>query len=375
MSAINNYARLSFKQSTKSHFKYNSKLLASIALTASAGLLAYNYNNNRNNNNNNNNNNKNLFSKALFGLGASKAVDSENKFEANVRSANGQIENKEYYQKVYNAIAQKLIDVDDYDYGSYAPLLVRLAWHNSGSYDQNDNSELKGGSYAGTMRFKKEQADPENAGLVTGIEFLKSIKDEFPEISTGDLFTLSGVVGIQEMEGPKIAWRPGRKDLSTDYTPPYHRLPDASQTTGSYLRNVFHDRLGFNDEELVALIGVGHSIGRCHKQNSGFDGPWTFSPTVVSNQFFTLLLSEEWKFKKWDGKKQYEDEKTHSLMMLPADMALKTDSNLRKYVEIFAKDEEKCLNVFANAFSKLLERGIKFDTEKMYFKTLSEQED
>jgi cytochrome c peroxidase len=356
------YTLRAAKQTSKT--KFNPRLLASLAVAGSAIGFAYNYNNNNKNNKNNNNT---FTNKALFGFGASSAITT------NVRDASSN-KDYEYYQKVYNAIAKKLIDVDDYDYGSYGPLLVRLAWHNSGSYDKNDKTEKKGGSFAGTMRFKNEQGDPANAGLVTGIEFLQSIKDEFPEISHGDLFTLGGVVGIQEMQGPKIPWRPGRIDLPVGVTPPCERLPDATQENGKHIRTVFTERLGFNDEELVALIGVGHSIGRCHVKNSGFDGPWTFSPTTVSNEFFKLLLSEDWQPKRWDGNRQYEDQGSHSLMMLPADMVLKDDSKMRKYVEIYAKDQDKCFKDFASAFSKLLERGIKFNTKPMYFKTLDEQE-
>lgn len=344
--------------------KFNTRLWTSMAVVGSAATLAYAWD--KRNNKNNKDNSSNLASKALFGFGASKV-------STNVREAVAEKHGQEYYQKVYNAIAQKLVDEDDYDYGSYAPLLVRLAWHNSGSYDQNDDTDTKGGSYAGTMRFKKEQQDPENAGLTLGMKYLESIREQFPDLSHGDLYTLGGVVAIQEMSGPKISWRPGREDLPEAVTPPYHRLPDAAQDTGKYVRSVFTDRLGFTDKELVVLIGVGHSIGRCHTHNSGFDGPWTFSPTVVSNEFFKLLLSEDWQLKKWDGKKQYEDQATHSLMMLPADMVLKQDSKMRKYVEEYAEDEDKCMKDFASAFSRLLERGVKFNTKPMYFKTLDEQ--
>lgn len=348
----------SFKQTSKSRF--NALFWGSVAATGAIASYAYNQQNKQPKRSN-----PNVLNKALLGFGASK-------FEANVRDASV-AKTPEYYQQVYNAIAQKLIDVDDYDYGSYGPLLVRLAWHNSGSYDQNDKTNTKGGSFAGTMRFKKEQADPENAGLEKGIEYLRSIHEKFPEISHGDLFTLGGVVAIQELGGPKVAWRPGRTDLGEDATPPYERLPAASHEEGDYIRTVFNKRMGFTDKEMVCLIGVGHSLGRCHVQNSGYDGPWTFSPTVVSNEFFKLLLSEDWREKKWSGKRQYEDEGTHSLMMLPADMALKKDSKFLKYVKEYAEDEEKCMKDFATAFSKLLERGIKFDVEPIYFKTLDEQ--
>ncbi len=61
--------------------------------------------------------------------------------------------------------------------------------------------------------------------------------------------------------------------------------------------------MGFNDQEIVALLG-GHALGRCHANRSGFDGPWTFSPTVVTNDFYKLLLDSKWEWKKWDGPKQ-----------------------------------------------------------------------
>ena len=41
---------------------------------------------------------------------------------------------KEDYQQVYNEIAKLLEEKDDYDDGSYGPVLVRLAWHCSGTY-------------------------------------------------------------------------------------------------------------------------------------------------------------------------------------------------------------------------------------------------
>lgn len=40
---------------------------------------------------------------------------------------------KEDYQQVYNAIAKQLEEQDDYDDGSYGPVIVRLAWHCSGT--------------------------------------------------------------------------------------------------------------------------------------------------------------------------------------------------------------------------------------------------
>ena len=95
----------------------------------------------------------------------------------------------------------------------------------------------------------------------------------------------------------------------------------------------------FNDQEIVALLG-GHALGRCHADRSGYDGPWTFSPTSVTNSFYKLLLEEKWVWKKWGGPKQYEDKKTQSLMMLPADYVLVQDKNFKKWVKAYADDED-----------------------------------
>ena len=41
-------------------------------------------------------------------------------------------------------------------------------------------------------------------------------------------------------------------------------------------------RMGFDFRELVALSGA-HTLGRCHKTRSGFDGPWTGDPLTFDN--------------------------------------------------------------------------------------------
>lgn len=276
----------------------------------------------------------------------------------------------EDYQRVYNQIAKKIIEVDtDPEEGSYGPALVRLAWHSSGTYDKNKN---EGGSYKGTMQYKTEASHGANNGLDRARDFLESILEQNKWLSHGDLFTLSGVVGVQEMGGPTIKWKPGRVDGVEAESPPDGRLPDASQGE-KHVRDVF-GRMGFNDGEMVALIGA-HCLGRCHTRFSGYDGPWTFSPTVFTNDFFKLLVEDKWQVKKWDGPKQYEDVKTQSLMMLPADFALVQDREFKKWVVKYANDNELFFTEFAKAFSTLLELGCAFKagTPSYEFKRLDDQ--
>ncbi|KAJ1557481.1 heme peroxidase, partial [Nowakowskiella sp. JEL0078] len=258
------------------------------------------------------------------------------------------------YQLVYNKIAS-ILENNDYDDGSYAPVLIRLAWHASGTYDKNAGN---GGSNGSTMRFGPEASDGANAGLQVARDLLEPIKKEFPDISYADLWTLAGVVAIQEMGGPTIPWRAGRTDaVSVASVPPQGRLPDASKDQ-SHVRQVFN-RMGFNDQEMVALIGA-HAVGRCHTDRSGFEGPWTFSPTSFTNDYYKKLVDEKWVERKWNGPKQFADKATGNLMMLPADIALIKDRGFKKYVDIYAKDEKKFFEDFASAFSKLIENGVTF---------------
>lgn len=129
--------------------------------------------------------------------------------------------------------------------------------------------------------------------------------------------------------------------------------------------------MGFNDQEIVALIGA-HGVGRCHADRSGFDGPWTFSPTTFSNAYYNELLNRKWVDKKWNGPKQFVDKETGNLMMLPADIAFVKDGEFKKWVETYAKDEQRFQVDFAKAFKKLVELGVQFpdDAPEMNFKPL-----
>jgi cytochrome c peroxidase len=92
-------------------------------------------------------------------------------------------------------------DEDEWDDGSYAPILLRIAWHSSGSYDKNVGD---GGSCGSTMRFETEVNHDGNAGIQYAREFLESVRLQFPWISYGDLYTLAGICAVQEMGDPTV---------------------------------------------------------------------------------------------------------------------------------------------------------------------------
>lgn len=188
-----------------------------------------------------------------------------------------------------------MMDNPSWDDGSIAPILIRLAWHSSGTYDAATGT---GGSNGAGMRFATEAADPENAGLEVARAFLEPVKRKFPSISYSDLWILAAYVGLEHTGGPVIDFHPGRVDhVDESYwaNMSYGRLPaaekyccphlddsnaaaslDASSGTVkgweglcTHVRNEVFYRMGFNDQEIVALLCGGHVYGRCHPNFSG----------------------------------------------------------------------------------------------------------
>merc|ERR1712093_570928 len=186
------------------------------------------------------------------------------------------------------------------------------------------------------MRYEAEGGDPANAGLQHARVFLEPVKAKHPWITYADLWTLAGVVVIKEMGGPSIPWQGGRTDYVDDgKLPPRGRLPDATQGY-DHLRRIFY-RMGFNDQEIVALSGA-HNLGRCHSDRSGFENG--------IEQFV-----------------HYDDDSETELMMLPTDMALRQDKIFLKYVEQYATNKDLFFADFTKVFAKLLELGIQRDAE------------
>lgn len=235
---------------------------------------------------------------------------------------------------------------------SLGPAFVRLAWHEAGSWDCKKKD---GSPNSASMRFRPECAYGGNNGLEVPRNALEPLKKKYPQISYADLWVLAAYVAIEYMGGPAIPFNWGRVDAKDgSVCGPDGRLPDGAQTQ-NHVRSVF-TRLGFNDQETVALIGA-HTCGECHLQYSGFVGPWTHDKYGFDNSFFTALLDEDWEVNPSVQQMQMRDHSTKNLMMLPADMALVLDPKYKKYVDIYAKDNERFNKDFAAAYQKLTELG------------------
>lgn len=264
---------------------------------------------------------------------------------------------KQLYGKYYLIRRDIIAALDDehHDDGSWGPILVRLAWHASGTFDKADGS---GGCNGASMRFSPEQDDPENAGLEKARLKLEAIKKKYDdEITFADLWIFASYIAIEAMGGPYIRFAAGRSDEKPQSLCPAHgRLPDA-EGDGKHIRAIFN-RMGFNDQEIVALIGGGHVLGRCHPESSGYEGPWVDNPIKFSNEYFEELFENEWEQKTIEetGKVQWKDE-GDELMMLRTDMMMIWDEGFLKWSKIYWKNNDRFIDDFATAYKKLTELG------------------
>ncbi|KAI2509505.1 peroxidase [Fragilaria crotonensis] len=286
--------------------------------------------------------------------------------------------------------AQSLIDEIILD-KNCGPFLVRLAWHDSGTYDQglNEQEWPKAGGAIGSIRFEPEIMHGANAGLSGALKLLEPVKEAYPEVSYADIFQMASARSIALAAGPKIDMKYGRIDAtSPEQCSPEGNLPDAEAgpdgnyggcggtaptqdtTPNGHLRKVFY-RMGLSDEEIVALSGA-HTFGRAYKDRSGLgatetkftngskqiraDGTeakytpggssWTEKWLIFDNSYFTTMP---------DPKADPE------LLKLSTDKTLFDDAGFAPFAEKFRESQDDFFQSYAKAHKKLSELGSKFD--------------
>jgi len=281
--------------------------------------------------------------------------------------------------------------LDFIDKNNCAPIMVRLAWHDSGNFDKTISAWPAAGGANGSIMYEPEISFGANAGLTKAVNFLKKIKEKFPSVTWADLIQMASACAIQVTGGPVIPMKYGRVDVKDGSACPERTsrgtadnagLPDAmppfgdgSKDAASHLRTIFY-RMGFDDEGIVALSGA-HTLGRAFKERSGtvdfgygdakaskytgsgcpvrHDGKegvgmpggkaWTQNWLTFDNSYFQFL-------------KKGQDQ---NLIWFPTDEALHKDAKFKVHFDKFADSQDAFFASYCKAHKQLSEQGSKFE--------------
>jgi len=272
------------------------------------------------------------------------------------------------------------------------PILVRLAWHDSGTYDKNVQGEWpKAGGAVGSIRFAPEINHGANAGLINALKLLEPIKETNPTVSYADLFQMASARAIALAGGPQIDMKYGRVDAtSPEHCSPEGNLPDGNPgpngkfggpggtastedtTPNGHLRKIFY-RMGLNDEEIVALSGA-HTFGRAYKDRSGAGAEktkFTDGTTVPQKRADGTEAKYTPGGSSWVDQWLVFDNSYYKIMKdasadpellkLATDKVLFVDPAFKTFAEKFAESQDEFFKSYAAAHKKLSELGSKFD--------------
>jgi catalase-peroxidase len=330
------------------------------------------------------------------------------------------------------------------DFGSYAGLFIRMAWHSAGTYRIADG---RGGAGSGTQRFAPLNSWPDNGNLDKARLLLWPIKQKYGnKISWADLMILAGNCGLESAGFKTFGFGGGRADVWEPEEDIYWGtegkwLEDKRYTGDRELENPLaavqmgliyvnpegpngnpdpllaardiretFGRMAMNDEETVALIAGGHTLGKTHGAadpskyvgpepaaagieeqsqgwknsfgtgkggdtiTSGLEGTWTTTPTKWSNNYFENLFGFEWELTKspagayqWKPKDgagaglipdAHDPSKSHTPIMLTTDLSLRIDPAYEKISRRFLENPTEFDDAFARAWFKLTHRDM-----------------
>lgn len=327
------------------------------------------------------------------------------------------------------------------DFGNYGPLFIRMAWHSAGTYRTADG---RGGANEGQQRFAPLNSWPDNGNLDKARRLLWPIKQKYGDkISWADLMILTGNVALESMGFKTIGFAGGRADVFEPASNVYWGketkfLDDNRYSEGRKLENPLaavqmgliyvnpegpngnpdplasakdiretFARMGMNDEETVALVAGGHTLGKTHGAGdaslvgkepeaaaieeqglgwkstyksgkgkdaitSGLEVTWTATPTKWSQGYFNLLFANEWELTKspaganqWTAKNAkaiipdaFDSTKKHLPTMLTSDIALRVDPVYEKISRNFLNNPKAFDEAFAKAWFKLTHRDM-----------------
>ncbi|WP_433799800.1 catalase/peroxidase HPI [Actinomycetospora sp. CA-084318] len=331
------------------------------------------------------------------------------------------------------------------DFGTYSGFMIRMAWHSAGTYRLADG---RGGAGMGMQRFAPLNSWPDNGNLDKARRLLWPVKQKWGrKLSWADLMIFAGNRALEIAGFTTFGFAGGRPDVfepdnETYWGPENYWLGGDQRYTGDRqleqplgasqmgliyvnpegpdgnpdplaaardIRETF-GRMAMNDEETVALIAGGHTLGKTHgaadpdqyvgpepegapieqgglgwKQEfgkgkgrdtitSGLEVTWTSTPSKWSHGYFQNLFEYEWElFKSPAGAWQYRPvnnggantvpdpetgELTRQPTMLVTDISLKVDPIYGEISKRFLDNPEEFKDAFARAWFKLTHRDM-----------------
>jgi catalase-peroxidase len=328
------------------------------------------------------------------------------------------------------------------DYGHYGPLFIRMSWHAAGTYRIADG---RGGGGTGAQRFAPLNSWPDNASLDKARRLLWPIKQKYGrKLSWADLIIFAGNCAYESMGFKTFGFGFGREDIfepeeilwgsedtwlgderysgDRELAKPFGAVqmgliyvnpegPNSNPDPLAAARDIRETfgRMAMNDEETLALIVGGHTLGKTHGAvdpkyigsepeaapieqqllgwknsygsgvgadalTSGLEGAWTSEPTKWDNGFLENLFNYDWELTKspagahqWTPKgaeaqgtvpDAHDLSKRHAPMMLTTDIALKVDPIYGPIARRFYENPDELADAFARAWYKLLHRDM-----------------
>lgn len=209
-----------------------------------------------------------------------------------------------------------------------APGILRLVFHDAFTF----NPATGEGGANGSIRFPEERAMPHNQGLDETFAIMDRLKQNVPDASYADLLALAGAFAVERCGGPKIAIEMGRRDAEQ----PLASLPPmpSEQDPVATLADQFA-RAGFSRRQLVVLSGA-HTLGM------GNGKPFTPDPYRFTNSYFRLLMENG----------------DAAATLLPSDRVLLDDAECRRWIEVYAANEQAFFADFTDAYQQLTHLGM-----------------
>jgi catalase-peroxidase len=328
------------------------------------------------------------------------------------------------------------------DYGHYGPFFIRMTWHAAGTYRIHDG---RGGGGEGAQRFAPLNSWPDNASLDKARRLLWPVKQKYGrKISWADLIIFAGNVAYESMgfetfgfgfgrediwEPDQIFWGPedtwlgderysGERELAKPFGAVQMGLiyvnpegPNGNPDPLAAARDIRETflRMAMNNEETVALIIGGHTVGKAHGAagaeyvgpepegatledqgfgwrntfgtgkgddtiTSGLEGAWTNDPIKWDNGYLDNLFKYEWELttspagaQQWaptdpaaqtDVPDAHDSAQRHAPMMLTTDLALRVDPIYGPISKRFHEHPDELAAAFGRAWYKLLHRDM-----------------